>query len=576
MNSKSIDLVPFLGEIENVISTISHERLKSNVIAFAKDLVPAKRLEFLQIIALDDENFDASSSEEYVSDPELLEDAEVYFENIKKGTYNHDLDINSPDEVPAWVDDMDMLFDRADEAFLYNDRKVAAKVYGLLLDALHIAEDIAVEHQLYSAQDIIVTDVSAVKARYFRALYETTVASKRTDVIYEGMKTNFAIGDPRVGLQDLTETSLNEMDGFDQFMVDWTVLVKEKPQNEDDFEKRIRLWLLRESVFMAESFAGLNRLAEEQGASHPEIYYELVACYVKAGDLASAEDAARRGIDKIEVTHQKAVLADWLAELFDRDDNNSQAIKSRREAWRFEPTQERMVNWFNTMGHTLSDNEIQEEINFLREEESPRLVRLICMLELLIGEYDLPRKSLITADPLGWRPESHPGSVVLPFLLIAGAGIADIPDNTSLKVVSEEMKSIFIRWQSHLIDGKKEQSFKTYLDYLFESLERRPISAEQQELFLATAKTVILDRLAVIVSEQLEHLFPTISHFAISFAEVCFANGQKELGMTLITNIRNMYIRQTSLRNEMRTLFNSSALLPHLNQQGVLSESIEI
>ena len=72
---------------------------------------------------------------------------------IKKGTYNHELDINSPDEVPAWVDDMDMLFDRADEAFLYNDRNLAAQVYELLLDALHIAEDIAVEHQLYSAQD---------------------------------------------------------------------------------------------------------------------------------------------------------------------------------------------------------------------------------------------------------------------------------------------------------------------------------------------------------------------------------------------------------------------------------------
>jgi hypothetical protein len=194
------------------------------------------------------------------------------------------------------------------------------------------------------------------------------------------------------------------------------------------------------------------------------------------------------------------------------------------------------------------------------------------MLELLIGEYDLPRKSLITADPLGWRPESHPGSVVLPFLLIAGTGVTEIPDNSSLKMISEEMKSIFVRWKSHLIDGKKDQSFKTYLDYLMESLKQNPISDEQKDLFMATARTVILDRLRVIVSEQLEHLYPTISHFAIAFAEACFSSNQNDRGMKLITNIRNMYIRQTSLRNEMRTLFNSSVFLPHLNQQGMLLE----
>ena len=52
MNSNTIDLAPFLGEIENIISNISHDRLKKNVIAYARDLPPAKRFEFLQIIAL--------------------------------------------------------------------------------------------------------------------------------------------------------------------------------------------------------------------------------------------------------------------------------------------------------------------------------------------------------------------------------------------------------------------------------------------------------------------------------------------------------------------------------------------
>jgi hypothetical protein len=386
------------------------------------------------------------------------------------------------------------------------------------------------------------------------------------------MKTNFAIGTARCGLQDVKETSGNDLEGFEDFINEWSTLLKQEREYEDDFEKRIRLWLLRESVFLADSFEGLKKLADEQGNSHPEIYYDLVAYYVKAGELKDAEAAARSGIDKINLPHQRAVLADWLAEMGDRDGEKELALSSRKEAWRYEPTPERMVKWFNTLGHVISDDELKEEIDFLRTEHNSKEVRLICMLELLLGEYDLPRKALITADPLGWRPGNHPGSVVLPFLMLAGSGITDIPDNSSLKVITEEMKSIFIRWQMHLLDGQKEQSFKTYLDYLFEAMERNPVTDEQKDLFLATARTVILDRLRAIVTQQLDHLFPTIAHFATAFAEACFNSDQKDRGVKLITNIRNMYIRQNVLRNEMRSQFNSSAMLPHLTPQGFLTE----
>ncbi len=128
MNNKSIDLAPFLGEIENIITSISHDRLKKNVISYARDLEPAKRFEFLQIIALDDESFDEHSPEEYVSDPELLEDAEVYFANIKQGAYDHGLDINNPMKVPARVYNMDIFFNLVDEAVVYYDRKDVVKV----------------------------------------------------------------------------------------------------------------------------------------------------------------------------------------------------------------------------------------------------------------------------------------------------------------------------------------------------------------------------------------------------------------------------------------------------------------
>ncbi|MCM8532106.1 MAG: hypothetical protein NE330_13165, partial [Lentisphaeraceae bacterium] len=427
-----------------------------------------------------------------------------------------------------------------------------------------------VEHQLYSAQDMVITDVSQAKARYFRSVYEGTSVDERPQVLLNALKKNFPIGHSRIGLMDIRESCPADLKDFYKFLTSWIDLLK-KDHEEDDFEIRLRNWLLREAVYLKDGFKGLEDLASEQGKNHPEIYYDLVAYYVKDNKLKEAEDAARSGIEKIAVTHQKAVLADWLAELEEKDGHHEAAIDARKQAWRFEPTQERLVNWFNNNGKVISNDELEAEIVFLRKQGNPRFVRLVCMLELLIGEYDLPRKALITADPLGWRPESHPGEIVLPFLLIAGAGVTDIPEESSLKFVSEEMKSIFIRWQAHLISGKKSQELHTYLDYLKESLERNPVAEDQKDTFLATARTAILDRIRAVVTEGLDHLFPSVAHLAVAFAEACFLAGHEEQGLKLINNIRNMYIRQTSLRNEIKTLFNLSPVLPSLTVQGQLT-----
>lgn len=67
---------------------------------------------------------------------------------------------------------MDDFFAEADEAFLRGDRALAAAVYGRLLGALRLAaQGEPVFPGREPPEEMLATDLGEVKARYFRALY---------------------------------------------------------------------------------------------------------------------------------------------------------------------------------------------------------------------------------------------------------------------------------------------------------------------------------------------------------------------------------------------------------------------
>ena len=571
MDNQHLALKPFMDMVDDALQKIDGQQLKKNLLEYAQDLPANQRLEFFQFLAFQDEQ---TETHDYLRDESLLEDIKMFYAEIESGNYDHEIDHTaSKENLPMWVDDIDILFDRTNDAFYNNDHQYTEECYHILFEALNIAEDIALDHQLYSAQEIIITDVTEAKARYFRSVYDSHTASVGSQHLFEAIKKFLAIGSRYVGLKAISESSTEELANYDKFLKDWIAILKSIQNKDNESFENLRRWLLREAVSIQKGHLGLEELAEEEGHSHPETYYELIECYITEGNLKGAERAALNGIEQIKDEKKKAVLEDWLAELAHKDNDFELEIDSRKKAWRLAPTQERLVHWCTTLKSAPSDAQLTEEIKFLRENY-PTQVRLICMLELLAGEYHIPRRALLVADPLGWSPVSHPGLIVYPFLLLGASGVHNVPEGTSLQSICEDMKSIFIRWQADIIHdmGDEDYPVDTFLDYLIPAIEKHPPSEEDKELFLITARTVLLDRLHIIIQKRLTHAYERNARLVIAFAETCFLMNQKQRGLDLILQLRTEYIKNTLFRSEVRTLFNESPILPHMNKLGQFTE----
>ena len=571
MNNDTLSLAPFLEQMESALGTISHEQLKQNVLAYASELLPESRMSFYQFVALMDEG-DVEESREF-NDTTLLEDVEKFYMDIVRGQYDHEIDISNENDVPEWVDDMDIFFARTSAAFLKGNFDVSSKAYGTLFEALNLAEDIAMDHQLYSAQDMILTNVDEEKARFLRANFSCFDSAEASNVMIDNMMTYQAIGKPTVSLRAIKESSREAMADFDNFIVLWIDALKASRSNlgEDSFGLVIES-LLREAVLLKGGVSALEALADEQGEGHPEVFFDLISEFVHDENFAEAERIAEKGLDKISEKHQKAVLADWLAELAIKAGHQEKALASRKEAWRLEPSHERLVNWCTTNGGVLADESLREEIGYLKETVHRSNSRLICMLKLLIGEYEKAREEILCVDPIGWGPQNHPGHVVFPFLLLAGADIREIPEESSLKLFTEDMKSVFVRWQAHLVDEDQKQVLHNYLEYLLQAINKHEPVASAKDRFVATARTVILDRVRAIIRGSREELYEEAAHMAVAYAEACFLSDQQDRGLALISNLRNEFIKMPLFRSKVRHLFNESSVLPHMSKLGNFNE----
>ena len=555
----------FLTEIKTVINAIPVDKLKSNIIDFASELPVDKRLEFFQAIAFEDIDEVNESEVDFDDDLQLIDDVESFYKKISMGFYDHSLDIENPKELPAWVGDMDVLFARTNDAFLNSEHIKATRSYSFLFSALHVAEDIAVEHQLYSAQDIVITDITAAKSRYLRSAFEITAVEGRPAEIYDILQENLALGEGRCGLTLINDAFPFSDEELEAFLPEWLKYLKDHAVNEPDFES-LRLWLIREALFLLQGVEGMEEEAERTGQQHPELFFDIVTHYLEDNDLLKAEETCMKGIKVVKAPHKRAVLADWLAEIAERDGDTLLALKYRHEAWRMEPDQRRLVTWCNTVHQAPDDSALQDEIEFL--EKLGGHGRLMAMLQALTGDYEAINKRLLNCDPLGWKSARHPGNFLLPFTLILIAELKEIPDHSQIKVISEDMKGIFVRWSQEM-EIENNQDLHTYMDYLFPALQRHPISEEMRITLTRSVHSVLLKRIRSVSKDQLRYAYNRVAIQATAFVEAAVICSREAMAEKFLSTVRSRILRNKTLRAELKVAMNYSKVIPEDFIKGV-------
>jgi len=265
-------------------------------------------------------------------------------------------------------------------------------------------------------------------------------------------------------------------------------------------------------------------------------------------------------------------MADWLAELAAGEKNTDLAVESRHKAWRLAPTRERLVHLCADLelnGQNLQEF-LQKELKVWFESGKNSKHRLTCMMQLLLGQYNEAVESLKKSSSVGWSEVNHPGPVVFPFLLLASAGISSIPSLSVIEMITDEMESLFLRWQT-VQDDKHPPP--RYRDFLLPTLKLFPPASSEQEDFLCYARNLTIKRIRQIVHRRDIDSYIKGARMAVAYAEVCALRDQEKDGLELISEIRHDFLKYSAFRSELRQLVNISPILPAMNKFGKWSPS---
>jgi hypothetical protein len=577
-DKNDLALSPFLKELENRIDSMSHDELKILLMDHAKGLGKKDRSNFLEIF---------ETPPEVMTEPEedagtaLIENIDAFIERLESGAYIDDF---HPDEDyydswdhddyhehtggdESWVTEMDDLFSEAAEYFLAADMAVAAKAYEKLLKAFLLEEENTVFCGPKNAQDMVNTELLEAKARYFRALYESTPMKDRVNLLFDNMVSLCFVSESNIGLKSIIETRRELLFDLDTFLSLWI----EKLEQNHDFERgglpEMLRWLLREAIIMKEGTEGLAELAKKEGDVHPEAYDDWVTLLLEQKNYEGAIKAALEGFDRIADGSSRASLADRLSEIALKVGDEDLALEARIRAWRSYPSLNRLLS-LCTEGNpyeTIIEERIKTEFEKFKQGEYSPDNGLKNKLELLAGDYESAIKSLENANSLGWSEGKHPGRIVFPFLLVAGSGKEVPPPDTVMAKLWDEMdKGDWSIYSSHVIrktDQKDSEDTISYKKLLQSAMLRHPVTEKQQIEYLDIARQIAKKRMAEIVSKKFRKAYERAATVMVACAEAYHLADKKQESYDIVRGAHEQFRNHRAFRDEMDSLVTKSPLL---------------
>ncbi|HEY2937006.1 MAG TPA: hypothetical protein VGJ25_10430 [Gaiellaceae bacterium] len=485
-------------------------------------------------------------AESAVDEP-LLAEIDAFAARLRSGAYlegwgwDDDLHEERAFGDESWAGEMDALLGGAADCFVAGDLELAREAYGRLLSLLADEEEGFCGPT--TPEEMLETDVAEAKARYLRALYETVPLDERAERL-AGDVSRLAWVGGNVTLRQIADTrrpAFPDLEAFLPRWIEWT-----------GGDERLGVELLVEAVELGGGSDGLAALARERGVRQPEIFAAWCDALAREERLADAAAACRQALAALDPQGEtRAAIGERLAGVAERQGDGRTILEGRRAAWRASPSRDRLLAMHEAAAALdLVPEVIAAEADALEQGVTAASPRLTCELLLLDGRVRSAIALLEAAPPLGWSGRSHPGPVVVPYLLAVACG--GVPG----------LNSPLLAEQFAAIGGASDESEHGLGRLLAERLASRPSGSGDRQRWLTAARSVVEHRTAAVVEAKHRRAYGRAASLVAACAEaLALVSGVPE-GSAFVAAIRARYPRHYAFRDELDRATRRSPLLP--------------
>jgi hypothetical protein len=527
-------------------------------------------------------------------DEMLLADIEAFEGRLESGAYvdgwgwDEDLHDERSFGDESWADEMDDLLAGAESAFLDGDLDLARIAYEPLLKAFQRhAEGFCGPEE---PERMLSTDVGEAKARYLRAVYETTPLFERTDALFEEMGALRYVGRPP-SLRPILDARRAALPDLEAFLPAWIARLGSGIRGDSSVEVYARevTRLRSEAAQLRGGADALAELAREPGSCDAEIHRDWVDALIREGRGEEAAAVAREALERLKSRGSlRAGIAERLARLAAAQGDGDAVLQARRESWRSAPSTRRLLELIDTAtALDMVERVVVEEADWAtytpagaqRRDAPIDNDRLACELLLFAGRTESAVERLAAAAPLGWQTREHPGPIVIPYLLVAATGMGGPPEPQE-SLLAQAFDQIdahgWVDAADHYHAAYDEEIEQSLIDSRFRSIDRDKLlpsgllaarlardtpSAAEHTRWLAAACGAVEQRVAAVVAGKHRGAYQRVAQVAVACAEAIALVEEQSAGATWLDEIRARYPRHYALRAEIDTAARQSAYL---------------
>jgi tetratricopeptide (TPR) repeat protein len=603
---KRLSTADFLEALEARLAALKPAELRAILMAHAETLPAAERGAFLAIFELADEAGKAGGKRRprRATDAErLLRDIDALVEQCGEGRHEgqeKDWEDGSEDDdwdhyEPAHATwpraKIDALFERADAVFRAGDLALAREAYGKLFELVGSYGEDGFEADEEESEPVGTTDLNEAKARYLRALYETTDAAQRPSALLKALQDLQFVGGS-VGIPEMIGARRASLPDREAFLDAWIELLRQRQSDQAGFITEARR-LLFQAVRLHQGTEGLAELARRDGRRLPEAYRKWVQALAEEGQADEAVRAAQEALRALPPTGEiRAWLAEFIAEAAAKNNDAAARLEARREAFRATPTLARLsylceaaepLGQLNAVVHAETAQvrtTVAKQTKQKGQDPVERLLgqRLLATLLLLDGETEEAIVLAQRVPVVGWSGGEHPGPVVMPYLLCAAAGGAEPAAGTALAemwrgIDADELR--FPLWDLDALDGDFEDEPEApwpdtsptprpvrLTPFLRTQIERQPVDPEERTRFLKVAWTLAERRVKEILDKKHRRAYERAAMLVGAVAEARIMAGDAGGGNALLSNVRQQFSRFSAFTRELDKTTRRSPLLP--------------